>query len=518
MTETAPTAREILEALPDRLHGIVDRWAEATPDAPALAEGGTVWSYRALAEKSRAAADWLAARDVRAGDRILLVNENSLALAALIFGASRLDAWPVLLNARLSPREVDLVRDHCAPRRVLYTAAVSPEAASHADRHGAAAVETPFGALRLGPLDAAAMPEPVRGDSAEQVAVLIYTTGTTGLPKGVMLSHRSLLFVAALRGAALTGAGGDRAYGALPVSHIYGLASVFLRTLDMGACCALEPRFSPEHLANALAAGEITILQGVPAMHARLLEYAERTGRPIEAPRLRLVTSGGAPLDADLKRRIEAAFGLPLINGYGLTETAATVSRSLPAEPGGDLNAGPPAAGVELRIVAPDGEDAPAGEAGEIWIRGPSIMLGYYRDADATAEAITTEGWYRSGDVGRIDGDGNLHVIDREKELIIRSGFNVSPVEVEGVLNAHPGVTVSAVVGRPGADGNEEIIAFVQPAGGGGLAVDALAEWAGERLAPYKKPTRIVLIDELPAAASGKVLKAKLKDMAAELD
>ncbi len=518
MTETAPTAREILEALPGRLHGIVDRWAEAAPDAPALAERGTVWSYRALAEMSRAAADWLAAQDVRAGDRILLVNENSLALAALIFGASRLDAWPVLLNARLSPREVDLVRDHCAPRRVLYTAAVSPEAASHADRHGAEAVETPFGALRLGPLDAAAMPEPVHEDSAEQIAVLIYTTGTTGMPKGVMLSHRSLLFVAALRGAALTGAGGDRAYGALPISHIYGLASVFLRTLDMGACCALEPRFSPEHLANALATGEITILQGVPAMHARLLEYAERAGRPIAAPRLRLVTSGGAPLDADLKQRIEAAFGLPLVNGYGLTETAATVSRSLPAGPGGDLNTGPPAAGVELRIVAPGGEDAPAGETGEIWIRGPSVMLGYYRDPEATAEAITAEGWYRSGDVGRIDGDGNLHVLDRAKELIIRSGFNVSPVEVEGVLNAHPGVTVSAVVGRPGADGNEEIIAFVQPASGGGPAGDELAAWAGERLAPYKKPTRIVLVDELPAAASGKVLKAKLKIMAAALD
>ncbi len=513
-----------------RLHHIVDHWAAETPEAPALVEGGEVWNFRDLAARSRDAAAWLAANGVGAGDRLMLVNENSLALAALMFGASRLDAWTVLVNARLTAREVDLIREHCAPRRVVYTGAVSAEAAAHAERHGAEEAETPFGAVRLGKLDEAAAPEAVHEDGAVQAAVLVYTTGTTGAPKGVMLSHGNLLYVAAMRGAALSGvgtqsgagpgvgAGPDRAYGALPISHIFGLVSSFLRTLHMGASLALTPRFSPAHLADALASGEITILQGVPAMHARLLEYAEQAGRTLEAPRLRLITSGGAPLDADLKRRIEDAFGLPLINGYGLTETSATVSRSLPLATGGDLNTGPPIKGVEVRIADEKGAALPEGEAGEICIRGAGIMLGYYRDEEATARAFWPGGWYRTGDVGRLEADGNLHVLDRAKELIIRSGFNVVPAEVEAVLNAHPDVTLSAVVGRSGRDGNEEVIAFVQPAPGRGLDEDALAIWAGERLAPYKRPSRIVAMETLPAAASGKVLKHQLKDLAAELD
>ena len=501
-----------------RLHEIVDYWAAEKPEAPALIEGGEVWSYGDLAGKSREAAGWLAANGVGAGDRVMLVNENSLALAALMFGASRLDAWAVLVNARLTAREVDLIRAHCAPRRVIYTGAVSAEAASHAERHGAEEAATPFGALRLGSPGDNSAPEPVHEDGARQAAVLVYTTGTTGAPKGVMLSHRNLLHVASMRGAALSGAGEDRAYGALPISHIYGLASSFLRSLHMGASVVLTPRFSPAHLADALRSGEITILQGVPAMHARLLEYAARAGRKLEAPRLRLITSGGAPLDADLKRRIEDAFGLPLINGYGLTETAATVSRSLPAATGGDLNTGRPMTGIEVRIADDKGASLALGESGEICVRGASVMLGYYRDEEGTAAAFWPGGWYRTGDIGRLEADGNLHVLDRAKELIIRSGFNVAPAEIEGVLNAHPDVTISAVVGRRVGDGNEEVIAFVQPVPGAALDEAALAIWAGERLAPYKRPSRIVSMDTLPAAASGKVFKHKLKDLAAELD
>jgi acyl-CoA synthetase (AMP-forming)/AMP-acid ligase II len=208
---------------------------------------------------------------------------------------------------------------------------------------------------------------------------------------------------------------------------------------------------------------------------------------------------------------------VPLHNGYGLSEAAPTVSQTRLDAPRADTSVGLPIPGVEVRVVGRDGEDMPTGAAGELWVRGPNLMRGYYRDPDATAAALRPRGWLNTGDMARREADGALFIVGRTKELIIRSGFNVYPLEVETVLNAHPCVTQSAVVGRLVADGNEEVVAFVQPDPRRTPSEDELRTWAAARLAPYKRPARIVLMDALPAAANGKVLKHVLKQYAAGL-
>jgi acyl-CoA synthetase (AMP-forming)/AMP-acid ligase II len=300
---------------------------------------------------------------------------------------------------------------------------------------------------------------------------------------------------------------GDLAYGVLPVSHVYGLTSVLLGTLYAGACLRLAARFTPRAMLDAIRGGELTIVQGVPAMYARLLELCavDGAGVPLTAPlasNLRFAYAGGSPLDPSLKRDAERLLGVPLHNGYGLTEAAPTVSQTRLDAPRADTSVGHPIPGVEVRVDGPDGQ---------LFVRGPNVMQGYYRDPDGTRAVLGDDGWLDTGDLARRGPDGALFIAGRSKELINRSGFKVYPLEVETVLNAHPAVTQSAVVGRALPDGDEEVVAFVQPAAGSLLSADALAAWAAARLAPYKRPARIVLMDSLPAAPSGKVLKHKLK-------
>jgi acyl-CoA synthetase (AMP-forming)/AMP-acid ligase II len=292
----------------------------------------------------------------------------------------------------------------------------------------------------------------------------------------------------------------DRAWGVLPISLVYGLSSVMLGTLSAGACLHLAPRFTPEAMLAAIRDDGLSIVQGVPAMYARLLEHLGDSD-PLPS-RLRFAYAGGSPLDPALKAAVERLLGVPLHNGYGLTEAAPTVSQTRLDAPRADTSVGQAIPGVEVRVDAPDGQ---------LFVRGPNVMQGYYRDPAGTAAVLSQDGWLDTGDLARQDPDGALFIQGRSRELIIRSGFKVYPLEVETVLNAHPAVTQSAVVGRVQEDGNEEVVAFVQAAAGSVLSADALNGWAAARLAPYKRPARIVFMDALPAAASGKVLKHRLK-------
>ena len=501
----------LVAALPARIDAIPRAVAARAPDAPALsegtAEGERTLSYAALVGEVERYAALLRARGVRPGDRVLLVSENCSAQVALIFAASTVGAWIVNLNPRLSAPEIDAIQRHCGARLALYTAAVSPEAAAHAARAGARAE----GELMIGPLNDACEAEAAAGDP---VAALVYTTGTTGQPKGVMLSHRNLLFVATVSSRLRGLVPQDRAWGVLPISHVYGLTSVLLGTLSAGACLQLAPRFTPDAMLRAIRDDGLTIVQGVPAMYARLLETIGAARLPSS---LRFAYAGGSPLDPDLKRRVEALLGLPLHNGYGLSEAAPTVSQTRLDAPRADTSVGQPIPGVEARIVDQEGRDVADGGAGELWVRGPNVMRGYYREPALTAAALRPGGWLNTGDMARRNGGGALFIVGRTKELIIRSGFNVFPLEVETVLNAHPGVTQSAVVGKAAADGNEEVVAFVQPDPNLALGVEALQAWAAQRLAPYKRPGRIILMKALPAAATGKILKHALKEMTAAM-
>ncbi len=297
----------------------------------------------------------------------------------------------------------------------------------------------------------------------------------------------------------------DRLFAALPLTHVFGLASVVMAGLRAGACVQLCSRFSPETLFQALTDGGITILPAVPQMHAALMQYLRARGLDrIKNHRLRYVSSGGAPLDPAWKRGVETFLGLPLQNGYGLTESTAGVCATSTVEFTDDVSVGPPLPGVEVKIALPN-EDG----IGEILTHGPHVMAGYYNDPQETAKVLDGNGWLHTGDMGHLDEQGRLHVNGRCKELIIRSGFNVFPPEVEAALSEHPDVAIAAVVGRK-VEGNEEVIAFIQPTVGTTPDEDTLKAHAADRLAGYKCPSRIIVLDRLPATSTGKILKAEL--------
>ncbi|HEX7986562.1 MAG TPA: AMP-binding protein [Duganella sp.] len=512
--------QQILASLPDRISGILDRWAALAPDTPALHDGRRQWTYAELVAAVHRTSKLLRQLGVRAGDRLMVVGENCAAQVVLTFAAGDIDAWIVHVNGRLSPREVDQILDHSGARRVIYTSIpASPETTAHGQRHGAEPAQPPFDdhPWMIGALKAGGPRETPYARSERQVAALIYTTGTTGNPKGVMLTHRNLLFIAAISSTLRGLTPGDRAYGVLPITHVYGLASVMLGTLYAGACLYLCPRFTPDALIKAIRDDRLTILQGVPAMYARLLEKLG-TGNDGLPPRLenrlRFAYAGGSPLSPTLKTQVERLLGVPLHNGYGMTETSPTVSQTRLDQPRGDASVGMVIPGVEVRVVDAAGADVAAGMDGELWVRGPNVMLGYYREPEMTAAAMRPGGWINTGDMARQDADGALFIVGRTKELIIRSGFNVYPLEVETVLNAHPAVTQAAVVGRDAGDGNEEVIAFVELDPRHRVSTEELQQYLAGRLSPYKCPSEIITMQTLPAATTGKILKGQLRQLA----
>ncbi|SDY46369.1 class I adenylate-forming enzyme family protein [Citreimonas salinaria] len=488
-----------------RIHQMIAAHAQTRSDSIAVidADGKQVdWArYDALVEE---AAQLLAVQGVGAGDRVLIVAENCLAVAVLVMACSKLDAWAVPVNARMSGAELARIRDHAQPKRILFTSHVSKEAAAHADDAAAHPCVTCFGALSMaeGPGGAAEPTEPGR----DQVAVILYTTGTTGDPKGVMLTHGNLIFAATasrdLRNLTPT----DHVYGVLPMTHVFGLASMLMASALTGCTVELAARFSAEALYDALKRGA-TVVPAVPQMHAVLMAYAAKHGHEtLGSARLRYVSSGAAPLDPAWKRKAEAFYGLPLQNGYGMTETTAGVSGTRNPIGDPDTSVGPPLPGVEVRLDESVGNEP---GVGEVLTSGPHIMKGYYRNPAATAQAITPDGFMRTGDLGRIDHAGRLHIVGRSKELIIRGGFNVYPPEVEAALNDHPCVVQSAVIGRKAA-GDEEVLAFCVPTAPGAVDAETLRAFVAGRLSGYKRPSRILIVDALPAAATGKILKHKL--------
>ncbi len=501
-----------------RIDAIAPFQAGRQPDAVALVQDERRLTYGAWAAAIEAAAGHLAERGLRPGDRMMIVAENGLVLATLAHAAARVGAWPVILNARLSVREIDGIAAHAQPRLVAFAVDVSPDAAAHAERFSPSPTEWPDLPPFLLTQVRDAEPEPVHDDPARDVAALIYTSGTTGAPKGVMLSHANLLHVARFSGHLRGLAPGERIFGALPISHVFGLASMFLGTTLYGGTLYLVPRFDPAGALRLLAEERLTVFQGVPAMFARLVEHADAVGRPIDAPALRYSSAGGSPLDLALKSRTEARLGVVLHNGYGMTELSPTVAQTRMDAPRQDDSVGPAIPGLDIRIVSPEGEALPAGTVGTLQVRGPTVMLGYYRNPEETARVLSPEGWLDTGDLARVEADGSLFIVGRAKELIIRSGFNVYPEEVEAVLGAHPDVTLCAVVGRRAGDANEEVVAFVQTRPGAGFEEAALQAWCEGRLAPYKRPARIVRLDALPASSTGKIQKAPLRERAASME
>ncbi len=500
---------------PSLISDIVPYWAKREPGRLALIDRGQSWTYAALDRAIGEAADWLVRHGTRRGDRVMLVCENSCAAVAMILAASAMGAWPVIVNARLSDREIDEIRAHCEARLVVLTIDVSPRAKAQAERLVASTVTLgALGNLAVTAANEIAEQEREAADPAERVAAMIYTSGTTGRPKGVMLSHAGLMFVARASAEMRAMTAEDRVYAVLPVSHILGLTGVLLGSLVSGACVHLTARFDPASALAAIARDRVSLMIGTPSMYALLAEYATRKGLvPIAGEALRLLCTAGAPLDAATKKTVEAAFARPLYNGYGISECGPTITLTPVDAPRADCGVGVPMQGVEIRLVGADGAEVAEGEVGELFVRSPGVMKGYYRAPAETAEVIDRDGWFRSGDLARF-ADGSLFIVGRAKEMIIRFGFNVYPAEIEGVLNAHPAVARAAVVGRQ-ANGSEDVLAFVSLRDGARASNTEIADYAATKLAPYKRPAEIVVLPALPTNAAGKILKSELAAMAA---
>jgi long-chain acyl-CoA synthetase len=509
--ELEAAATSMLDGLPNRIHQVMDRHAAATPDRVALVDDGAALTYRELDRAVSGTADALRALGIRAGDRVMIVSENCIALACLLLAVSRLDAWVIVANPRLSPRELDQIRDHSGARRAFFTADVSPEAAAHTSRYGANVQDVgPLFGIGVSPLNENTDAEPVEADGAKQVAVLIYTSGTTGTPKGVMLTHRNLLFSARTTATLRSMTPADVQYCVLPISHIVGI-SLLTMTLMVGATVRLVAKYDPGALARAIAEEGITILNGVPATFQRLLEHKRVAGlSELKPGSLRLISVAGAPLDLELKSRVEQELGLPLLNGYGITECSPGISGVRPEAPRKDQAVGTLMPGLKARIIGRDGKIAADGEVGELHVCGPNVMRGYYRAPDFTAKAIDPDGWFNTGDLARFEGDC-LYIVGRTKEMIIRSGFNVYPAEIEAVLSTHDAVVQCAVVSRP-VEGNEEVVAFVQLLKGSTASPQDLMAHVAPQLTSYKRPSEIIVLDALPATSTGKILKHKLAE------
>lgn len=480
--------------VPDLLaHHVVTR-----PDALAVEDAvGVRWTYAEFDAEVTRFADVLRG-GVSAGDRVVIVCENCAAVMQAVFAIWQLDAIAVPINARMTTPELDRIITHADPVLILFTGHASPDAKTHALEYGAPNAGQPLAAVMRGATGGVADPD---------VAVILYTTGTTGVPKGVMLSHANVCFGAKTSAHLRSITHDDVIYGVLPTTHVFGLCSVLVAAVHAGAPVRLVPRFVVADVFDALRDG-ITLFSAVPQMHALLMAHARALGlKRLGSETLRYVSSGAAPLDPTWKREAEAFYGVAVQNGYGMTESTAGIAATLNAIGDPDTSVGPALPGIDVDIdmsVLGGGDGA-----GEVLTRGPHVMPGYFRNLEATGAVLGDGGWLRTGDLGRIDDLGRLHILGRSKELIIHGGFNVYPPEVEAALNDHKEVVQAAVVGRS-VGGDEEVLAFVQIAPGCALTVEDLRAFVAQRLAGYKRPARYVLATSLPAAPTGKILKHKL--------
>ena len=343
-------------------------------------------------------------------------------------------------------------------------------------------------------------------------AVIMYTSGTTGNPKGVTLTHRNFHFqLNTVVRSLIPFTSADRVIGVLPMYHVFGLANSLVAAVNSGACIVLVPQYSPASLIASIAENQATIMPAVPSMYQHLLAAAR--ARKTEIPKsLRFCVSGGAALPGAVLKRFMETFNTRILEGYGLTETTSSVCVNGQDGVFKDGSIGPPAEGVEMRIVDEQGQELPDGETGEIVIRSTTVFAGYWNNEEATREVLPPDGWFRTGDLGYRDEDGFFFITDRKKDIIITGGYNVSPREIEEVLMEHPQIEDCAVVGMPSRrDSTETITAFVVPREGAELSAREIHAYCEAELAAYKRPREITFMDSLPKTATGKVIRSELR-------
>jgi long-chain acyl-CoA synthetase len=491
MPETLePTAadRVSFALLPD------DR-AEAAPGAPCLSDDDLALDNAGFLERVRQAAAVLAARGVGAGDVVAIVLPNRVELVVALFATWRLGAAATTVNPALTRPEMQY-QVHDAGAKVIVGSGLELDG-------DILDVEALTGAAA----DDAPPPADVKG---EDLALLIYTSGTTGKPKGVMLDHTNLLSMSEGAREWLQITEADHSLLILPLFHANGIVAGTMTPLLAGGRVTIAARFSPKTFFSLVAKARPTYFSAVPAIYAMLSALDEAA--EADTTSLRFVICGAAPMPAELIKRVEERFGVVLVEGYGLSEgTVASTINPLDGRPRKPGTVGLPLPGQEVAIVDDEGQHLPQGGRGEVILRGPNIMRGYLNKPEETAKALRN-GWLHTGDVGYLDEDGYLVLVDRIKDMIIRGGENIYPKEIESVLYTHDGVLEAAVIGRPDDVLGEVVVAYVAPRPDADVEVEELHELCRGQLAKYKLPVLIELVDELPKNPVGKIDKPTLRE------
>ncbi|TDQ62744.1 long-chain acyl-CoA synthetase [Actinomycetospora succinea] len=483
--------------------------AEEHGDRPALRLDDTVLTYGEFLDAARGVAGLLRSRGLEPGARVGMVFPNVPAFPVVFYGALLAGCVVVPMNPLLKGREIEFYLDD-AGISVVFAWDGAADGAREAAR------DRDLDVIAVG----AAGPEEAQLEGAEpltepvdraddETAVILYTSGTTGAPKGAELTHANLSSNAAVSARTLTEiTADDVVMGCLPLFHVFGLTCGLNSAVLTGACLTLLPRFDGTKALSMIGRDRVTVFEGVPTMYSGLLHVGGREQYDVSS--LRCCISGGSAMPVEVLREFEETFGCTVLEGYGLSETSPVASFNHPDAERKAGSVGTPVAGMELRLVDDDGNDVTGDDAGEIAIRGEGLMKGYWGRPDATAESIP-DGWFRTGDVGRRDDDGYYFIVDRKKEMIIRGGYNVYPREIEEALYEHSAVAEVAVVGIAHRDLGEEVGAAVALRPGAEVGVDELREFAKERVAAYKYPRHVWLLDELPKGPTGKILRREVE-------
>ncbi|MFH8492655.1 AMP-binding protein [Streptomyces coeruleorubidus] len=481
----------------------VCRHAAATPDNIALRGATDQWTYLQLRDASMRYAGALAAAGLSPGDRVLLAAPSVPEFVVAYLGIQAAGCVVVPVNTMSTRAEVEYVLGDAGCSLAIAWHALGPAVAE-----AAAALSVPSWALSPGAQVTAAPADVVDRDRDETAAIL-YTSGTTGRPKGAQLSVGNLLSAGDIGAECSRASSADRTGTGLPLFHVFGQASVMMATLTVGGSMSLLARFDPASMLEMLRRDRLTIMAGVPTMWNAML-HAAGDANPEDFAGLRVAVSGGASLPGEIARAFEARFGCTILEGYGLTETTAfgtfnDLDRG--AKTGYTGRAVPR---MQVQVRDDNGNECPPGTVGEVHIKGPTVMRGYWNRPADTAAAISSDGWFRTGDLGETDTDGDLRIVDRVKDLIIRGGYNVYPGEVEEVLYEHPDIVEAAVIGVPDDHYGEEIAALVAARPGADLGAAEVSDWARERLSAYKIPRIVRFVDALPKGPTGKILKRSI--------
>jgi long-chain acyl-CoA synthetase len=472
---------------------------------PAIKLDDAVLTYAELLDQAQRMATLLVSKGLEPGDRVGLQMANVPAYPVAFYGALIAGGIVVPMNPLLKGREVEYYVSDSGAKLIVAGEQMADAARQAAESTGAEA-------LVVGAMGPDELPdektELVERDD-DDTAVVLYTSGTTGQPKGAELTHFNTNSNARTSQETLIEAGPeDVIMGCLPLFHVFGLTCGLNAAVLAGACLTLIPRFDGGKALEVIGRDRVTIFEGVPTMYAGMLHHADREQADLST--LRACISGGSAMPVEIMKSFEGEFGCIILEGYGLSETSPVSCFNHPDAERRPGTIGIPVRGMEQRLVDDDGNEVDEGAVGEIAIRGEGVMKGYWQRPDATKEAIP-DGWFRSGDLATRDEDGYYTIVDRKKEMIIRGGYNVYPREIEEALYEHPAVAEAAVVGMPHDDLGEEVGAAVALKAGQSVDVDELREHVKERVAAYKYPRKIWIVDELPKGPTGKILRREVK-------